>query len=144
MKKVKKVLRVGINLVAIYLIIRFLGYLLTDEPMWESPYDEGLVQKKNFIILDMEKGDLESLLYAVGEYAERWTGKQELLDIWFYSENNTFFSRCSLYYGAGRIDEYWGRCMVTCVYNKEKGYWEITKAEKKYWGERIPSVNRKI
>ena len=143
MQKIKKFLYVLMTPVIICLILQFLGYLFTDEPLWETPYDEVFVGiPQGDLILEVEEGDFASLLRIVGDYVEQWTGSQELMTVVAHTyKDDVILKKCLFYYDVGYIDEYWGRCTVICRYDEENQCWRIFTADKKYYPDEFYKSN---
>ena len=129
MKRTGGILARAVILIAFILLIRWIViYFLTDEPLWESPYDRNLMDQE--IVFELANDNLDLLLSGVGEYVEKWTGEQNLISCNVKIDNEGVNTHCSLVYYSGKIKDYKGICNVMCYFKGEK--WVMANAEEQY------------
>lgn len=112
-----KILLVAILVFGIIIICK---YILTDNQLWKSPYDQELIDQE--ITFEGKSNDLAMVLYHVEQCVNKWIGEEKLIsaDVHINNDDNNSITRCHFTYDIENVDDYLGFCEITCYYNNEQ------------------------
>lgn len=116
--------------ILIFCIIIICKYILTDNQLWKSPYDQELMDQE--ITFEGKSNDLAVVIYNVEQCVNKWIEEEKLIsvDVHVNNDDNNNITRCHFTYDIENVDDYLGFCEVTCYYNNEQ--WVIKNASKEY------------